>query len=181
MRTKIADWLIAKAKETPYVHLDGYMERYWLIPTKDAGSAGSAGCYTAKWYRNPLVWFCQLLGVSVRVHHILSSDKGRDFHDHPWPFVTIILKGGYFEYRPVYDRSGLYKGAGVQWHGAGSILYRPAKAWHRLTLRNDFFGWGEGDDSTWTLFIMGPYQQKWGFLTKPDAKQYYREYLKGKE
>src|SRR5574341_1517991 len=26
------DWLIERAKRTPYWHLDGYMERYWLVP-----------------------------------------------------------------------------------------------------------------------------------------------------
>ena len=183
MWTRIVNLIIEHAKKTPYWHLDGYMERYWLIPTKDAGSAGSTGCYTAKWYRNPFVWFCQLLGVSVRVHHILSSDPGRDFHDHPWPFVTIILKGGYFESRPRYDRSGLYLGAETKWHGAGSVLYRPAKAWHRLALWRDHYAIPKDVviptrlDSAWTLFIMGPYQQKWGFLSKPDAKTYYRDYL----
>ncbi len=32
---------------------------------------------------------------SIRVHHWLRSDDKRFFHDHPWSFISIVLKGGY--------------------------------------------------------------------------------------
>ena len=31
---------------------------------------------------------------SIKVHHILRSDEDRCEHDHPWPFVSLILTGG---------------------------------------------------------------------------------------
>lgn len=31
------------------------------------------------------------------LHHIDRPDPGFDLHDHPWPFVSIILRGGYTE------------------------------------------------------------------------------------
>ena len=42
---------------------------------------------------------------SVKLHHILRSDDDRDLHDHPWSFVSVILRGGYWEHR-----SGLKEG-----------------------------------------------------------------------
>lgn len=140
----IADAIIRLAMKTPYRHLPNYMNRYWLIP----------------YSRFPL---------AARVHQILRSDDDRAFHDHPWAYVTIILKGGYTEVRPIFDESGLFIGESREWRGAGSILYRPAKSWHRLEI-------AEGVD-TWTLFITGRKVQQWGFLETPKHKIEWREFL----
>lgn len=140
----VADQIIAFAKRTPYRHLPGYMERFWILP-----------------YGR--------LGVAARVHHILRSDDDCAFHDHPWPYLTIILKGGYFEVTPRFDESGLYLGERREWRKPGSILFRRAKSWHRLEVPDDV--------DTWTLFITGPRRQSWGFMVQPKNKIYWREYL----
>lgn len=154
MIDRIIDWLIAWAKRTPYMHLDGYMERWWLFriwrERKDRPDADQQG------------------KIAGKLHHILRSDEGRDFHDHPWPYLTIILRGGYTEHRPVFDKSGLYRGETSKWYGPGSIIYRPARSYHRLELP-------EGQ-TTWTLFITGPKSNSWGFLVEPRHKVYYRQY-----
>jgi hypothetical protein len=137
------DKLIEFAKRTPYFHLEGYMERYWLIPYGK-------------------------IGIAARIHHILRSDDNRAFHDHPWPYLTVILRGGYTEIRPIFE-SGVYIGEHRQWHGAGSILFRRADSWHRLEIP-------EGH-SAWTLFITGPKVRRWGFLIHPEHKVYWRDYL----
>lgn len=67
------NWLIAHAQRTPYFHLDGYMERWWIIRP------------------------CKWLPFSIRVHHILREDYDRCPHNHPWSFRTIILRGWYEE------------------------------------------------------------------------------------
>lgn len=138
------DKLIKFAMRTPYVHLEGYMERYWLIS------------------------YSRFL-PSARIHHILRSDSGRAFHDHPWPYLTIILRGGYHEVKPVYDKSGLYIGDSRRWYGPGSILFRKADSYHRLEIP-------EGK-TAWTLFVTGRYQRKWGFLANPTIKIPHTEYL----
>ncbi|MFJ1257876.1 hypothetical protein [Cupriavidus sp. CuC1] len=143
---KLVDALIRRAMRTPYFHLKGYMERYWLIPYNRFAPA-------------------------ARIHHILRSDDDRAFHDHPWPYVTVILRGGYTEVTPVYDASGLYQGEARKWHGPGSILFRRAKSWHRLEVP-------EGK-TAWTLFITGKYQQRWGFMPNPAGKVYYQDYFNG--
>lgn len=144
MAMKLADYIIARAMRTPYRHLPGYMERFWLLP------------YSR-------------LPVAVRVHHILRSDDDRAFHDHPWPYLTVILRGGYTEVRPVFDRSGLYAGTTSAWRAAGSVLFRGARSWHRLEVP-------AGVD-TWTLFITGPKVQQWGFMVHPDRKMPWRKFL----
>jgi hypothetical protein len=147
----VADWIIRRAMRTPYVHLAGYMERYWFFRFGRLGG-GQSGPY-------PL--------FGSRVHHILRSDEGRDFHDHPWPYLTIILRGGYWEVTPDFF-DGQVIGETRRWHGPGSVLLRGARSWHRLELP-------EGA-TAWTLFCTGPKVQHWGFLTAK-GKIYWREYL----
>jgi hypothetical protein len=171
MLYRIIDWLVDRAMKTPYTHLPGYMMRYWLVPFLPGGSSdnkGNATTWRATW-RQPLTWLLQRLGIAVRVHMILSSDDDRAFHDHPWPFLSIILEGGYTEVRPVFDKSGLYVGDKRQKFGPGSIIVRRAKDWHRIEI-------GAFPRPT-TLFITGPYVQKWGFLAHPKHKVPYYEHF----
>lgn len=145
---KVASWFVDRlinfAKRTPYNHIEGYMERFWLIPYN-------------KYF------------PSVRIHHILRSDSDRAFHDHPWPYLTIVLRGGYTEVKPMYDKSGLYIGDSRKWYGPGSVLFRRSNSWHRLEL-------SEGQ-TTWTLFTTGRYRRKWGFMPNPATKVPHTEYL----
>lgn len=164
--TRLAAYLIERAKRTPYFHLAGYMNRWWLVPYTYAGSAAQPGDGTG-WvsWRRPIARVLQHLGVAVRVHQILRSDTGRDPHDHPWPYVTVILRGGYYESR--YDKKGQY--ASQDWHGAGSVLFRRASSLHKLTL--------VGENRPYTLFVTGRYSQRWGFMT-PAGKVPHSEYRK---
>lgn len=156
---RLGERLIERAKRTPYFHLEGYMERFWLW-----------NAYPTQHTEKPTLWQ-RFMGLfpSARVHHILRSDDDRAYHDHPWPYVTIILSGGYWEWRPVYDKSGVFLWDGCEWHGPGTILFRPAKSWHRLEV--------SPGKTAWTLFITGRYQQGWGFLPITKTKVPYREFL----
>ena len=42
---------------------------------------------------------------NVFLHKFLKSDPD-DVHDHPWPYATLILKGGYHEWTPLFNREG---------------------------------------------------------------------------
>lgn len=136
MITKLVDWLIRRAMRTPYIHLDGYMERYWLAPY------GSLP-----------------FGIAVRVHRILRSDNDRHLHDHPWAFLSVVLRGGYHEERLArsYGKVELRRRV---WRGPGSIAFRRATDWHQLHLPTIV----DADQSCWTLFLSFRAQQKWGFL-----------------
>lgn len=154
----VAGPIIRRALRTPYFHLqnsDGtpYMDRFWLFrrePVEHDVTEGERYVYAA------------------RVHHIRSSDEGRVFHDHPWPFITIILRGGYFELTPVDSFSLDFQ---KRWHPAGSILFRRAEDWHRLLIDTERAG-----DETWTLFITLSKKQTWGFRVR-GKKIPWRAYL----
>lgn len=168
----IVDWLIRRAMRTPYYHLTGYMERYWLVPygatiqrTVD-GVPVTDGTGPVNPRRRPFARVLQKLGIAARIHHILRSDRGRDPHDHPWPYVAIILKGGYFEQR--YDENGAPMLPLAEWHGPGSVIYRPANSLHKLILP-------EGA-TAWTLFITFKKVQTWGFKPLGQPKIPYYDY-----
>lgn len=163
MINKLIDRLIRRAKMTPYWHLTGYMERWWIVPYARERKLG--------FWRHPISWVLQRFDVAIRVHHILRSDADRAFHDHPWPYLTIILRGGYREVRPTFDKSGLYTGESSRWYGPGSIIFRRAHSWHRLIV--------PGGKTCWTLFITGRKVQSWGFLVNPRYKVYHKDYTPG--
>lgn len=116
-------------------------------------------CYMRRWRFLP-DWL-----PGVRIHNILESDDDRALHDHPFSFVTIILKGGYWEYLADGSKT---------WHGPGSVLYRQAKTMHRIELRrdctvppNEFHSTCDGDLlPAWTLVFRTRYFREWGFATK---------------
>lgn len=100
---------------------------------------------------------------NIFLHNFHKSDPD-DLHDHPWPFVTVILKGGYWEHTP----------KGKFWRGAGTINWAGSKSLHRVEL--------EPGVDTWTLFMPGPTVREWGFIDKGIWKrhdQYLAERYKG--
>lgn len=156
----LSGWLIDAAKRTPYHHLDGYMLRWWLVPYKRNDPGEGTG--PLSWWRRPFSRLLQEFGVAVRVHQILRSDNDRHPHNHPWPYLTIILRSGYWE--SVYDSQGHL--VHQRWHGPGSVLLRSAEHWHQLHVLNS---------SCTTLFITFGTKRDWGFLVdgeKVPAKEY---------
>lgn len=160
----VIDWLINRAKRTPYFHLEGYMNRWWLVPYKRMEKTAKVikqfhyrslvdvptGTGPVAFRRRPIAWVLQQCSIAVRVHEILRSDEGRHPHNHPWPYVTIILRNRYRERR--FDNRG--RCTSLKVHGPGSILFRPAGSWHMLELI---------DGPVTTLFITGKKSQSWGY------------------
>ena len=94
---------------------------------------------------------------NVFLHKFLKSDPD-DVHDHPWPYATLILRGGYWEWTPQFDELGRKSGEIAKWRGAGSLRFASAKSYHRIEL--------DPAVECWTLFMPGPKQREWGFLSK---------------
>lgn len=82
---------------------------------------------------------------AVKIHHILSSDD-ECLHDHPWSFISVLLKGRYIEESE--KRFGHYR--------AGHILFRRAKWKRRLMI----------GEPVWTFVITFRKTRQWGFWTK---------------
>ena len=94
---------------------------------------------------------------NVFVHKFHKGDPD-DVHDHPWPYATLILKGGYWEWTPVFDTQGKKIAETCKWRGAGSFRINGAESYHRIELSPNV--------TPWTLFIPGPHKREWGFLVK---------------
>ena len=94
---------------------------------------------------------------NVFLHKFLKSDPD-DVHDHPWPYATLILKGGYWEWIPLFDNEGKKFTEYKVWRGAGKFRTCGATSYHRIEL--------DPDVETWTLFMPGIKQREWGFLTR---------------
>lgn len=105
---------------------------------------------------------------SIKLHNILISDE-ECLHNHPWTFISIILKGGYTEHTKhlpwAYNKAGWSDPVISEKNGfhvqhktfkAGNILYRPAHWSHRLELQAP----------VWTLVFTFRKTQRWGFFTK---------------
>jgi hypothetical protein len=133
---------------------DPYMLRWYLIP------------------RNPL--------LNVYLHKFLRSDDDRALHDHPWWFVSLILRGGYLEISetakgtttaitriaPDWTHPWVHRGLG--W---SALVYRRATYRHRVQLiRGEMSARGSRPTAhevpAWTLIITGRRVRTWGFWCK---------------
>jgi hypothetical protein len=117
---------------------------------------------------------CRWFGIFL--HQILRSDSDRDLHDHPWPFMTLLLWGRYTEAVPS-DSPPMFKDDGSMYvterlRRPGTIIFHRATDAHCLTLPQTwrFDGlegskYPDGFIPVWTLFVHGPRGRRWGFHT----------------
>lgn len=97
---------------------------------------------------NPYMFRWNIIKVGklprIYVHRFMRSDDDRALHDHPWWFISILLRGSYIEHTT----------QGVIYRRAPSIAYRNITHRHRIELT---------DSKPITLFITGPVTRMWGF------------------
>lgn len=127
------------------VHNEPYLERYYLFLKER-----------------------QRFPFNVFLHKFLKGDPD-DVHDHPWPYATLILKGGYYEWLPQFNSQGLKIGEIAKWRGPGSFRVCKANSYHRIEL--------DPSVTAWTLFMPGPKKRDWGFLVNNKWIQH-EQYLK---
>jgi hypothetical protein len=90
--------------------------------------------------------------LGVYIHWIDRPDEDRDPHDHPWPVVSIILRGGYTE-RLFTDLEVSTVRERRRW----SLHRVPTTVAHQiLTVA----------PRTVTLMLIGRRQRGWGFWTE---------------
>lgn len=108
--------------------------------------------------------------LSCRIHHIATADDDCALHDHPWPFVSVVLRGGYTELLPRMPTpcwNGDEETTYPVRRNAGSVAFRGAACRHRVS---------EVGPGTWTMFVYFKWKQDWGFYTR-DGKIFWRYYL----
>jgi hypothetical protein len=91
-----------------------------------------------------------LAALYVHRHH--RPDGDRELHDHPWPFLSWIVRGGYEETSYVATEIGPV----VATH------YRPRWSW-AYRRANDFHRISRVDPGTWTVMLLGRRRRNWGF------------------
>lgn len=114
----------------------------------------------------------------VLLHKFNRSDDARAFHNHPWNFLTIPLRYGYYDITP-----GPVGGPNRrQWCGILRPRFRRAGHVHRVELPSylceetvygprDMFRTNPIVKQQWkerqsvTLVFTGPIIEKWGFIT----------------
>ena len=102
-------------------------------------------------FRNRPRWF----PFNIIIHEMLDDDHGEGVHTHLCPYITIVLRGGYWE--TLQD--------GKHWRAPGYIGFRSANNFHRVDLKPE--------TKTLTLFIPGPFglrkepRSKYGIDFKP--------------
>jgi hypothetical protein len=102
------------------------------------------------------LWAVLFKKWSVRLHQWLGDDDHRHPHNHPYWFVTVVLRGGYDDvtYETI-DNAVLVKD--VERMRAGMIRFRPADHMHSVQ---------NVRPNTWTFLITGAPMFRWGFLVK---------------
>lgn len=93
-----------------------------------------------------------LLGTpyfSIKFHRIFRPDRQRDLHDHPWNFLSLIIKGCYTEITEDKRKSpdGCYDRVWFSFH--------KAEEFHRI----DYVS----KSPIWTLVFCGSKKRDWGF------------------
>jgi hypothetical protein len=113
------------------------VERKIISWNEPLGNAECPYCYR---------WVFNLGLFAVRLHKWVASDDTRAMHDHPYSFITIILKGYYVDVSE--DK--------VELLSQGKIRFRKAEYKHYVNM----------DGATipcWSLVLSGPVVRGWGF------------------
>lgn len=87
----------------------------------------------------------------IFLHHMTAPDPGYDLHNHPWSFLSLVLKGGYSE-----DYSENHSVRLQRWK-PWSIHFFPRRGRHRVVSLRD-------GKSSWSIIIHGPNTREWGFF-----------------
>lgn len=96
------------------------------------------------------------LPFPAAIHHFTGRDKGLP-HDHPWGFLSIVLKGGYIE--RVYQSDGTFTDIERR---PGDCFKLEAEHIHEIIELLEH--------ECWTLVLPDPWKRHWGhwnFNNKP--------------
>lgn len=93
----------------------------------------------------------------VYLHDIDGPDPQPDPHDHPWPFVSVVLRGGYAEKVFVYVEHE------YDYFARTHVRQWIAGSWHKMPAEGKahFIVWAL--PRTRTLILRGKRSRDWGF------------------
>ena len=88
---------------------------------------------------------------NLYLHQILKSDEDAHFHDHPWSFRSLILKGSYEEF---WRCPPNFNATHYRRYKAGEVVRHPAEDAHSITLVTPV---------VWTLVLTSGRTRVWGY------------------
>lgn len=105
--------------------------------------------YLTRWRLIQTPWF------GVYLHKIETPDPRPTLHNHPWPFVALVLRGGYAEQR----RDESYLGSAYAFpHTVRRLNVMPMSSYHWIEKLHR--------TPTWTLVLVGRRKRVWGYLDR---------------
>jgi len=150
MIRSLVEWLASKLPHPRVIYdrngVSPYLSRYYFLGNPFVRDGSSP--FDASGRPHPhAIWPDGKIGLYL--HRFHRGDDDGALHNHPWEWaVSFVLLGGYWEERRVGNR--------VVRHEVrpGTLNFISASDFHRVDLR---------DGEAWTLFMVGPKSQGWGF------------------
>jgi hypothetical protein len=109
-----------------------------------------------RWRLLSTPWF------SIYIHGIYKEDEDLHLHDHPWNYLSIILRGYFSEKTLDYDvitdaKSKEWKSRRIEEKvvGPSSFIKRKAETFHKIQKLHS--------KSVYTLFFVGKKFREWGY------------------
>jgi len=99
-------------------------------------------------------WTFIFFGFSLRLHHWIRSDDNRFFHDHACDFISMCLKGHYWNVVPTDEKN-------LDVKKCKKIPVKPFRPWFCKAEKKHYLEIPKG--GAWTLLLQGRPYQKWGF------------------
>jgi hypothetical protein len=137
----------------------------------------NSGPLMTRYYLSP-----KIFGFRLAIHQFHRSDNDRHYHDHPWNFISIILKGSYIEHFPPEQLKNFDVGFEdnrflrdiQQAHRRWDIIKRPKEWKHWVELPEilgevplyDLNGRVHIFKECWTLVLLYGKRRDWGFHTE---------------
>lgn len=130
-----------------------FMERF-EVPNLD----DPAETYLTRWRLIQTPWF------AIYLHRMNGPDSRPTLHDHPWPFLSLILRGGYEE---TYVEQP-WRADDVSEPDILLANMTDLRAWrvgtiHRMRARSAHYIYRLLRYPTWTLLLVGPRVRTWGY------------------
>ena len=127
--------------------------------------------YLVRYFLLTSKYFC------VYIHQFISSDLA-EYHDHPFDFVSYIIRGHYSE-KSLCPQKGSIT---IKQIKQGSWNFRSKNHAHIVSTPGPTLCLEDKNKATTTLVFRGPYRQNWGFWvqeynTGPYKWVYFERYL----
>lgn len=106
------------------------------------------GVYLTRWRIVQTPW------GGLYLHRMEGPDPRATLHDHPWSFLSLILRGGYVERRLDPMTMRVDEGHRVRW-------------WNRMRATDAHSIRSLLRVPTWTLLLVGKRRRTWGYLEGP--------------